>query len=213
MKARNRVEPSTIAASSSSFGTLPTKPRSVQIVNGRTNARYVSVSPTIVLISFHPSRMRNSEMISASAGTICTSRIITMNARRPAELEPRDGDRCEEGDEQREHQHEHRDAQAVLHRGPEEVALEHLAVVGERARVGQELWRRLLDVDAAAERRQHHPVDGERGDQEDEQPQQVGHHVAAPAARVAGMIGGSIVTVTAPPAATSIAGRTSSSGR
>ena len=39
MNARSRLAPSTIAASSSSFGTLATKPRSVQIVNGRTNAR------------------------------------------------------------------------------------------------------------------------------------------------------------------------------
>ena len=39
MKAPKRVLPSTIAASSSSFGTPMTKPRSVQTVNGRTNVR------------------------------------------------------------------------------------------------------------------------------------------------------------------------------
>ena len=37
-KAPKRVEPSTIAASSSSFGTPATKPRSVQTQNGSTNA-------------------------------------------------------------------------------------------------------------------------------------------------------------------------------
>ena len=58
----------------------------------------------IVLISCQPSSTRNSEMISASAGTICTSRIAMMNALRPAEAEARHGDGGEEGDEQREHQ-------------------------------------------------------------------------------------------------------------
>ena len=37
-KAPKRVEPSTIAASSSSLGTPATKPRSVQTQNGSTNA-------------------------------------------------------------------------------------------------------------------------------------------------------------------------------
>ena len=37
-KARSRDEPSTMAASSSSFGTLATNPRSIQMVNGSTKA-------------------------------------------------------------------------------------------------------------------------------------------------------------------------------
>ncbi len=37
----------------------------------------------IVLIRCQPSSTLNSEMISASAGTICTSRMATMNALRP----------------------------------------------------------------------------------------------------------------------------------
>ena len=44
-KAPNRVVPSTIAASSSSRGTPRMKPRSVQIVNGRTKVRYVMITP------------------------------------------------------------------------------------------------------------------------------------------------------------------------
>ena len=45
MKAPKRVEPSTIAASSSSFGIPATKPRSVQTQNGSTNVRYVIDEP------------------------------------------------------------------------------------------------------------------------------------------------------------------------
>ncbi len=44
-KAPNRVEPSTIAASSSSRGTPCMKPRSVQTVNGSTKVRYVTITP------------------------------------------------------------------------------------------------------------------------------------------------------------------------
>ena len=43
--APSRVEPSTIAASSSSFGMPPMKPRSVQTQKGRTNARYAITTP------------------------------------------------------------------------------------------------------------------------------------------------------------------------
>ena len=39
------VEPSTIAASSSSFGIPSRKPRSVQTQNGRTNVMYVTIKP------------------------------------------------------------------------------------------------------------------------------------------------------------------------
>ena len=77
-----RLAPSTIAASSSSNGTPDTKPRSVQIVNGRTNTRYVSARPMTVFVSWRPSRMRNSEMISASAGIICTIRARSRGTRR-----------------------------------------------------------------------------------------------------------------------------------
>ena len=83
MNAPIRLAPSTIAASSSSNGTPATKPRSVQIVNGRTNTRYVSASPITVFVRWRPSRMRNSEMISASAGIICTISTVTRNAMRP----------------------------------------------------------------------------------------------------------------------------------
>ena len=43
--APKRVEPSTIAASSSSCGTPSMKPRSVQTQNGSTNVRYVTITP------------------------------------------------------------------------------------------------------------------------------------------------------------------------
>ena len=44
-KTPRRVEPSTIAASSSSFGIPIRKPRSVQTQNGSTNVMYVTISP------------------------------------------------------------------------------------------------------------------------------------------------------------------------
>ena len=43
--APKRVAPSTWAASSSSFGTPSTNPRSVQTQNGSTNIRYVAITP------------------------------------------------------------------------------------------------------------------------------------------------------------------------
>ena len=44
-KAPSRVLPSTIAASSRSFGIPRMKPRSVQMQNGSTNVRYVMTTP------------------------------------------------------------------------------------------------------------------------------------------------------------------------
>ena len=48
--APTRLEPSTIAASSSSFGMPRTKPRSVQTANGSTNVRYVRITPVSVFV-------------------------------------------------------------------------------------------------------------------------------------------------------------------
>ena len=45
MNAPSRLEPSTIAASSSSFGTPRMNPRSVQTANGSRNVMYVRISP------------------------------------------------------------------------------------------------------------------------------------------------------------------------
>ena len=73
-------------------------------------------------------------MISASAGTICTSRMQTMNALRPRNRNRDTATAARKAMNSDEHQHEQGDGQAVLHRRPEEVALEDLAVVGERAR-------------------------------------------------------------------------------
>jgi hypothetical protein len=44
-KAPSRVEPSTIAASSSSFGIPMMKPRSVHTENGSAKVRYVTITP------------------------------------------------------------------------------------------------------------------------------------------------------------------------
>ena len=43
--APKRVAPSTIADSSSSFGTPSRNPRSVQTANGSTNVRYMTITP------------------------------------------------------------------------------------------------------------------------------------------------------------------------
>ncbi len=48
--APSRLEPSTIAASSSSFGMPRMKPRSVQTANGRTNVMYVRITPVSVFV-------------------------------------------------------------------------------------------------------------------------------------------------------------------
>ena len=82
-KAPKRVEPSTIAASSSSFGTPAMKPRSVQTQNGSTKATYVTITPES--LSTCPTRLSamKSGMISATSGTICTAKITTTKARRP----------------------------------------------------------------------------------------------------------------------------------
>ncbi len=45
MNAPSRVLPSTIAASSRSFGMPRMNPRSVQTENGSTNVRYVMITP------------------------------------------------------------------------------------------------------------------------------------------------------------------------
>ena len=51
--APTRLEPSTIAASSRSFGIPRMKPRSVHTANGRTNVRYVSVTPVSVFVRWY----------------------------------------------------------------------------------------------------------------------------------------------------------------
>ena len=43
--APSRLEPSTIAASSSSFGMFTRKPRSIQTANGSANVMYVMITP------------------------------------------------------------------------------------------------------------------------------------------------------------------------
>ncbi len=75
-----RLHPSIMAASSRSTGTPPTKPRSVQIVNGRTIAMYTAERPMTVLRRFQPSSTRNVDTIIASAGIIWMTRIEMMNA-------------------------------------------------------------------------------------------------------------------------------------
>ena len=75
-----------------------------------------------------------------------------------AEPEAGEGHGGEEGDEERDDDRDRGHDQAVLDRRPEVVALEHLAVVVERAGERHERRMRRLDVDAAAERREHHPV-------------------------------------------------------
>ena len=45
VNAPTRLEPSTIAASSSSFGMLRRKPRSVQTANGSAKVMYVRITP------------------------------------------------------------------------------------------------------------------------------------------------------------------------
>ena len=90
-----------------------------------------------------------------------------------AESEAGDGDGGKEGDEEGDDDRHDGDHQAVLDRGPEVVALEHLAVVGKRARERHERRMRRLDVDPAPKRRENHPVDGEDRDRGDEQPEPV----------------------------------------
>src|SRR5262249_15263854 len=83
MNAPARVQPSIIAASSSSTGMLATNPRSVQTMNGTMNARYVTI--TLISVSIAPklSISRKTGMTSADSGTIWTTRIRIRNARRP----------------------------------------------------------------------------------------------------------------------------------
>lgn len=72
-----------MAASSSSTGTAATNPRSIQIANGRLNARCTStsdprwLSPNAGATSRTDRMTKNSGMVSASTGTICTTSSIT----------------------------------------------------------------------------------------------------------------------------------------
>jgi hypothetical protein len=82
-KAPKRVVPSTIDASSRSLGTPSMNPRSVQIVNGKTKVRYVTITPLSLSTWLAFESTRKIGMISAVSGIICTAMIRTMNARRP----------------------------------------------------------------------------------------------------------------------------------
>src|SRR5690606_20435641 len=84
-----RVAPSSVAASSSSRGTAATKPRSIQMANGRLNARLIStsgaswLSPNAGATWPADCTMKNSGMVSASTGTIWATSSITSSTVRP----------------------------------------------------------------------------------------------------------------------------------
>src|SRR4051812_5575415 len=78
-----RLSPSTIAASSRSAGMPATKPRSIQIVNGTTDAMYRMLMPTTEFSRFTDDISLYCAMNRPSAGSICTNRIASTNPVRP----------------------------------------------------------------------------------------------------------------------------------
>ena len=119
MNAPRRLLPSTSAASSSSFGMLMMKPRSVHTANGSTNVRYVMISAAervhLVVAGEHDVQRDDQPRL---------RQHLDPDHQDDEDLQPgeailRERDRREEGEHHRDRDRDEHDDDAVLHVLPE----------------------------------------------------------------------------------------------